>query len=52
MKSKVTNAPPEVQEIRVRGAREHNLKGIAAIEWAQAAGNRPWQLGMDLLVLR
>jgi ubiquinone/menaquinone biosynthesis C-methylase UbiE len=27
-------------------------KGIAAIEWAQAAGNRPWQLGMDLLVLR
>jgi excinuclease ABC subunit A len=28
MKSKVTNAPPEVQEIRVRGAREHNLKGI------------------------
>jgi len=28
MKSKVTDAPPEVQEIRVRGAREHNLKGI------------------------
>jgi excinuclease ABC subunit A len=28
MKSKTTDAPPEVQEIRVRGAREHNLKGI------------------------
>jgi len=28
MKSKVTDAPPQVQEIRVRGAREHNLKGI------------------------
>ena len=27
-------------------------KGIAAIEWAQATGNQPWQLGMDLLVLR
>jgi len=28
MKSKVTETPPEVQEIRVRGAREHNLRGI------------------------
>jgi ubiquinone/menaquinone biosynthesis C-methylase UbiE len=27
-------------------------KGISAIEWAQATGSRPWQLGMDLLVLR
>jgi len=31
MKSKVTDAPPEVQEIRVRGAREHNLKGIDVV---------------------
>jgi excinuclease ABC subunit A len=28
MKSRKSDAPPEVQEIRVRGAREHNLKGI------------------------
>ncbi len=28
MKSKTSDAQPEVQEIRVRGAREHNLKGI------------------------
>ena len=27
-------------------------KGIAAIEWARATGSRPWDLGMDLLVLR
>jgi ubiquinone/menaquinone biosynthesis C-methylase UbiE len=27
-------------------------KGISAIECAQATGSRPWQLGMDLLVLR
>jgi ubiquinone/menaquinone biosynthesis C-methylase UbiE len=27
-------------------------KGLAAIERAQAAGERPWLLGMDLLVLR
>ena len=27
-------------------------KGIAAIERARAAGERPWDLGMDLLVLR
>jgi hypothetical protein len=27
-------------------------KGIAAIERAMAAGERPWPLGMDLLVLR
>jgi SAM-dependent methyltransferase len=27
-------------------------KGLAAIERAQAAGERPWALGMDLLVLR
>ncbi|MDX1423395.1 MAG: excinuclease ABC subunit UvrA [Kiloniellales bacterium] len=31
MKSKVTDSPPEVQEIRVRGAREHNLKGIDVV---------------------
>jgi hypothetical protein len=27
-------------------------KGIAGIEWARATGRRPWDLGMDLLVLR
>ena len=27
-------------------------KGLAAIERAQAAGEKPWPLGMDLLVLR
>ncbi|HKA83788.1 MAG TPA: methyltransferase domain-containing protein [Acidimicrobiales bacterium] len=27
-------------------------KGVAAIEWARAMGGRPWDLGMDLLVLR
>jgi hypothetical protein len=27
-------------------------KGIAAIERALAAGERPWDLGMDLLVMR
>ncbi len=27
-------------------------KGLAAVERAQAAGERPWDLGMDLLVLR
>jgi ubiquinone/menaquinone biosynthesis C-methylase UbiE len=27
-------------------------KGLAAIERAQAAGEKPWHLGMDLLVLR
>jgi len=27
-------------------------KGIAAIERALAAGERPWHLGMDLLVMR
>lgn len=27
-------------------------KGLAAIERAQAAGERPWPLGMDLLVMR
>lgn len=28
------------------------VKGIAAVERASAAGERPWDLGMDLLVLR
>lgn len=31
---------------------EEWAKGIAAIERAMAAGERPWPLGMDLLVLR